>query len=443
MQRIGDGTPLAPEGDPEKPRSGGLGVRTGCGWGRLGGSGDNGAVSQPTTQRPPQVSLASGIVMFSSVVVLLTAWERVTSLRTLETQEAIRGVIEDAPFSSLGLTVSSTTELLRVSCMVAAACACATAILGWYVRKPDRSFRLALTVFAVVVFLTGIPAGGLAGSFVAAGAAMLWMQPAREWFATGRWTPPDPATAKDRRSADRDGSGPTPLGGPGAPGPTDPWGRPPTDGGDPAAPPPAARPFGEPGPRARQPVDRPAESPYGQPLPPQSGQPQPVAARPAPAPHAAPTPDWQRRQLLLARPGALVAAFVITVVTAGGLLALSLLWLAIAGFSPDFLQSVLEQQQPELLDDGLSLEQVRTTVFAMAGAFVVWCLMALVLAGFAMARREWARRGLMVSAAFSAGACFALVLNTPLVLLPAAAAVATVVCLRRVEVRRWFALDPR
>jgi hypothetical protein len=66
-----------------------------------------------------------------------------------------------------------------------------------------------------------------------------------------------------------------------------------------------------------------------------------------------------------------------------------------------------------------------------------------VLAGFAMARRAWARRGLMVSAAFSAGACFALVLSTPLVLIPAAAAVATVVCLRRVEVRRWFSLEAR
>ena len=393
-------------------------------------------MSQPTTQRPPQVSLASGIVMFSSVVVLLTAWERVTSLRSLETTEAIRGVLTEAPFSSLGLTVSSTIEMLRVSCMVAAAAACATAILGWYVRKPDRSSRLALTLIAVVVFLTGIPAGGLAGSFVAAGAAMLWMHPAREWFATGRWTPPDPAPTKDRGTADR-----------GTPGPADPWGRPPAGGGtdtppagasdtSPSVPPPASRPFGEPAPPTPQaPADRPAESPYGQPFP---------QHQPAPAPYGQPHPaDWQRRQLLQARPGAMVAAFVITVVTAGGLLALSLLWLAIAGFSPDFLRTVLEQQQPEMLDDGLSLQQVRTTVYALASLFVVWCVVALVLAGFAMARREWARRGLMVSAAFSAGACFALVLNTPLVLLPAAAALATVLCLRRVEVRRWFQLDPR
>ena len=82
---------------------------------------------------------------------------------------------------------------------------------------------------------------------------------------------------------------------------------------------------------------------------------------------------------------------------------MSLLWVAIAGLSPDFLRSVLEQQQPELLDDGLSLEQVRDTVLAFAGAFIVWCVVALVLAGFAMARRDWARRGLMVIAAFSAG----------------------------------------
>jgi hypothetical protein len=373
-------------------------------------------VSKPTTQRPPQVSLASGIVMFSSVVVLLTVWERVTSLGSLETQQAISEVLADSPFTSLDLTVSGATELLRISCMVAAVCACATAILGWYVRKPDRSARLGLTLFAVPVFVTGLPAGGLAGSFVAAGAAMLWMQPGREWFATGRWTPPQPAQPQDKDKSDR----------------PDPWSRTPQAPGAPGAdtlttPPPASRPFGEPPAAQQHPGGRPAESPYGQPYP---YAPQQPDARP-------------RHQPAPARPGAMVAAFVITVVTAGGLLGLSVLWLAIAGLSPDFLMSLLEQQQPELVEDGLTLRELRTTVFAVAGAFVVWCVVALVLAGFAMARHAWARRGLMVSAAFSAVACFALVLNAPVVLVPAAAAVATVVCLRRVEVRRWFSLDAR
>ena len=79
---------------------------------------------------------------------------------------------------------------------------------------------------------------------------------------------------------------------------------------------------------------------------------------------------------------------------------------------------MLEQQQPEILDDGLSLEQVRRDRARLAGVFVVWCSLALVFAGFAMARRDWARRGLMVSAAFSAGACLLVVLSTPLLLHP-------------------------
>lgn len=400
-------------------------------------------MSQPTTQRPPQVGLASVIVMFSSVVVLLTVWERVTSLRSLETQESIRGVLADAPFSSWALTLEGTTELLRISCMVAAACACATAVLGWYVRRPDRSARLWLTVFAVPLFVTGITAGGLASSFVAAGAAMLWMQPGREWFATGKWTPPEPPPASDRQERSDAGR---------AQGAGDPWGRGPQPPSSPAPgnptsapPPPAARPFGEPPASSGQPGQPgqpgPATSPYGQPYPNAAPAAQQPYAHPPQQPYAPPRPGaWQPAPQ---RPGAMVAAFVITVVTAGGLLAMSLLWVVIAGFSPDFLMSVLEDQQPQLVEDGMTLSQVRSTVFAVAGAFIVWCLVALVLAGFAMARREWARRGLMVSAAFSAGACLALVLTMPLVLVPAAAAVATVVCLRRVDVRRWFSLDAR
>lgn len=365
-------------------------------------------MSQPTEQRPPQVTLASGIVMFASFIVLVSAWERITTLGSLESQTAIGEFLAEAPFSSLGLDVSSASEVLRVLCMVAAACACATGILGWFVRTPDRSARLGLSIFAVPVFVAGLPAGGLAGSFVAAGAAMLWVKPAREWFATGRWTPPSPAPEKVAR--DKGAPRRTPLGGRGSQSTAS---KTPTDAPSwPTTPAPAARPFGEHHPAEHAPV--------------------PGAAA---GEHAPPAP-WQ--QHLHDRPGAMVAAFVITVVTAGGLLALSLLWLAIAGLSPEFLRSVLEQQQPDMFDEGLTFQQVRETVLAYAGAFVVWCVVALVLAGFAMARRDWARRGLMIIAAFSAGGCLAFIASTPLVVIPAAAAVATVVCLRRIEVRRWF-----
>lgn len=351
-------------------------------------------MSQPTEQRPPQVTLAVGIIMFASLMVLVTAAERVSTLGSLETQEAIREFLAEPPFASLGLDLASASQILRVACLVAAASACATLILGWYARLPDRSARLGLTLFAVPVFVTGLFAGGLAGSFVAAGTAMLWLVPAREWFATGRWTPPPPAPEKNAR--DKGALRRTPLGGrPDQQPPPSPY---------PTTPPPAAQPFGE---------------------------------------HRPAAPFDQRQQLLHERPGAMVAAFVITVVTAGGLLTLSLLWIAIAALSPEFLRTVLEQQQPDMFDDGLTFQQVRETVFAYAGAFIVWCVVALVLAGFAMARRDWARRGLMVIAAFSAGGCLVFALSTVLVLVPAAAAVATVVCLRRIEVRRWFSLESR
>ena len=91
----------------------------------------------------------------------------------------------------------------------------------------------------------------------------------------------------------------------------------------------------------------------------------------------------------------------------------------------------------------MTFDQVRDTVLAFAGAFIVWCVVALVLAGFAMARRDWARRGLMAVAALSAVGCMFFVLDNPLVVFPAMAAVATVLCLRRVEVRRWFTLESR
>jgi len=66
--------------------------------------------------------------------------------------------------------------------MVAAGCATAAAILGYQVLRRSRSARLALTVIAFPLFLTGMVTGGFVSSVVAASAAMLWLQPARDWF---------------------------------------------------------------------------------------------------------------------------------------------------------------------------------------------------------------------------------------------------------------------
>ncbi|CAM3715539.1 hypothetical protein [Nocardioides zeicaulis] len=368
-------------------------------------------MSEPIKTRPPQVTLASGLVIASSVVVVLTAFSQVAALGSLATQRAVEAAVSEPPLDALGLDASSMTDLVRVLAIVSAVAACATGVLGWYVRRPDRTARLGLTVFAVPVFLSGLsgawlPSSGIAGSFVAAGAAMLWMVPAREWFATGRWTPPPPreqAAEREARQQPQAGQGwPPPPGTPGA-------------GVGPAVPPPADRPYGEP---------RPPHAP----LPQQGAQgqvwhPGPYGQQPRPAPYH--------------RPGGVVAAFVLTVVMAGGLLTLSLLWIALVGLSPELLMSTVEKQQPDLVEAGLTLDDLRRTGFGVGGALVAWSTAALVLSGFLMARRDWARRGLMVLAVLSAVASLALMVGNPLLAVPAAAAVAVVACLRRGDVRRW------
>lgn len=367
-------------------------------------------VSEPIKTRPPQVTLASGLVIASSVAVVLTAFTQVAALGSLDTQRAISTAVTTPPFDALGLDAAGMTALVRVLAIVGAVAACATGVLGWYVRRPDRSARLGLTVFAVPVFLTGLPgawlpSSGIAGSFVAAGAAMLWMVPAREGFATGRWTPPPPRQPAADRQAQHQAQQQAQRG----------WPPPPGTSGAPTEPPPAARPFGE---------HRPAPLAQGpQQAAPQGWQPGPTPYQPYAAPQH--------------RPGGVVAAFVLTVVMAGGLLTLSLMWVALVGLSPELLMSTVEKQQPDLVEAGLTLDDLRRTGFGLGAAFIVWSTVALVLAGFLMARRDWARRGLLALAVVSAAASLALMVGNPLLAVPAAAAVAVVMCLRRGDVRRW------
>ena len=57
--------------------------------------------------------------------------------------------LESLPADGLGLSVDAARTALRVSAMVAAACATAAAILGYQVMQRSRSARVALSVLAV------------------------------------------------------------------------------------------------------------------------------------------------------------------------------------------------------------------------------------------------------------------------------------------------------
>jgi hypothetical protein len=139
-------------------------------------------VNQPAPTRPRQVTLAGWLIMIGSLIVVAMVFDRVGALHTLETRESVEKFLAEPPGSDLGVGVDGIITLLRITSMVAAGCATAAAILGYQVLRRSRSARLALTVIAVPLFLTGMVTGGFVSSVVAAAALMLWLQPSRDWF---------------------------------------------------------------------------------------------------------------------------------------------------------------------------------------------------------------------------------------------------------------------
>lgn len=132
--------------------------------------------------RPRQVTLAAWLIMLGSVFVVLTVFERVTGLHSLESQESVRKFLAEPPGSDLGLGMQGVLDILHVVALVAGACAAAAAVLGFYVLQGSRGARVALALLALPLFVGGLVAGGFMSSVVVAASVMLWFQPARDWF---------------------------------------------------------------------------------------------------------------------------------------------------------------------------------------------------------------------------------------------------------------------
>lgn len=135
--------------------------------------------------RPRQVTVAAWLIMLGSAAVVVLVFDRLTGLHSLETRESVQKFLAEPPGSDLDVGVDWVLDVLRTVSMVAAGCATAAAILGYHVLRRSRSARLVLTVLALPLFLTGVVTGGFISSVVAASAAMLWLQPARDWFRDG------------------------------------------------------------------------------------------------------------------------------------------------------------------------------------------------------------------------------------------------------------------
>jgi hypothetical protein len=157
-------------------------------------------VSDSKLARPPQVTLAGWLVVAGSVLVVLTALDQGAGLHSLDTREAVEDFLAGPPGDRLGLSLEGGLLVLRVLLTVAAVTATASAILGWYALQRSKAARLALSVLAVPLFLTGMSfqGGGVFPAVVAAAVMMLWFQPGRDWYdgiarAPAHEPPPAPA----------------------------------------------------------------------------------------------------------------------------------------------------------------------------------------------------------------------------------------------------------
>lgn len=375
-------------------------------------------MSDAAPARPRQVTVAAWLIILGSVFVVFSAFGQVSAGSSLETRERIETLLSEPPADGLGLAVDTVLEILRVVAMVAAAAATATAILGTQVLQRSRSARLWLSVLAVPLFLSAAFIGGFMGALVAAAVVMLWLQPARSWFA-GEPLPERFNADGTLRKTEEAPRKPTPP---------------------PAAPPTPERehhPVGH-GSAPQQPPTYP-QQPYGQP-----GQPGPApyagfGQAPAEREQASPYAGAAERPAPTRRPGALSWACALTWIGSGlvsGFLVLASLAFAVIS-EADFVEATA--QQPELAEqiDDIGWTTISQIVFATTAVSVLWSVFAVVVAVLAFRGSVWARVALTISTGALAGVLAVLSVGNLAMLVVLLPVAATFLLLLRPDVRSW------
>jgi Family of unknown function (DUF6264) len=329
--------------------------------------------------RPGLVTMAGWMIMGGATLMVVTVFETITSLNTLETREAVARFLAEPPGQGLGLDVSSALVALRTVSMIAAACAAMAAVLGFHVLRRNRGARLGVTVLAVPLFFSGAVTGGLLSSVVAFSIALLWLEPSRNWFDGVRPRPEaERAAAGERRTTPASGSP-----------------QPPT-------PPPASAPRPHQG-FGTAPTTAPQQAGPGQ------------------------------------RPAAVLWACVLTWVLSGLAATMMMLSALVIALEPALVFDELRRQNPELGEQGVTDRAVQVATYVTAGVTVVWALAAVVLAVFVLRRFGWARVALLASAGGAGAVCLVASIGSLLMVLPAFGCAVTFSLLLRPEVRAWFA----
>lgn len=372
-------------------------------------------MSDAAPARPRQVTVAAWLIILGSVFVVFSAFGQVSAGSSLETRERIETLLSEPPADGLGLAVDTVLEILRVVAMVAAAAATATAILGTQVLQRSRSARLWLSVLAVPLFLSAAFIGGFMGALVAAAVVMLWLQPARSWFA-GEPLP-------ERFNADgtlrKTEEAPKPVQ---KPAPTPEREHHPVGHGSAPQQPPAypQQPYGQPG--------QPGPAPYAG-----------FGQAPAEREQASPYAGAAERPAPTRRPGALSWACALTWIGSGlvsGFLLLASLAFAVIS-EADFVEATA--QQPELAEqiDDIGWTTISQIVFATTAVSVLWSVFAVVVAVLAFRGSVWARVALTISTGALAGVLAVLSVGNLAMLVVLLPVAATFLLLLRPDVRSW------
>lgn len=353
-------------------------------------------------------------MIVGSAMLVPSIFDAMTKLRSVETRTVLEESLASDSGGGLGLSLEQATELVRWVLIVGGAAAAALAILGWFVLQGDKKARIAVSVGAFPVLATAPYAGGFLAAVVAAGVAMLWTRPARDWFA-GR---------KPRL--------PQLPGSPGAGGgPSEPSERPRDHAGS------REERSADAGVKVTAPVtSAPPMSGYGSSTP-QQGWPAPSQqAQPQAWSHPGQPPYGAHAVGPVAplRPQSVQNACVLTWVFSGITAGLGLILLLSLVADPTRVSEVVletAQDRGQELDPGM----VKPALWILGIVVVAWSAAASLLAHFVWRRLEWARIALVVCAVLSA---LVGVFAFPLSLLHLAATAWVVGMLLSPVTRAWF-----
>ena len=206
----------------------------------------------------------------------------------------------------------------------------------------------------------------------------------------------------------------------------------------PAYPPPQHNPYGQQPAAPQQPAQQPAQ-PFGQP---QYGQPaqdygqpqgygQPAYGQPG---YGQPPAYGQSYRDPDKRPTTVTIAGVLTLVFSGLVLMVLVLLIAAIGVARD--EVVAEMRNQSGLED-VDPNDIVSVLFFVFGAFILWCIVAMTLAVFAMRRSNGARIGLVVSSALAA-VLYLLSITALFTAIPLIGCIVVIVCLFAGGASQWY-----